>query len=169
MTDVPGNVRKILLQLLQQVHDAAVQGEEYDLRAAAERFVRSPGLRAALEVEGDASAWYLRVLDEPVHHTTDQPVDTLAIDWTRDGRMVGIEILPGREEDVTIEWGTRCPDGAVARYSEAEARDWCAAEAARALVQRTCGPWREVVDPADESLSDDAVQVAVIALRQRFL
>ncbi|MFD5089391.1 hypothetical protein ACFWMR_02230 [Amycolatopsis thailandensis] len=46
----------------------------------------------AREVEGDADGpWYVRILDEPVHHTTTgAPVH---IDWTHDGSMIGIEVL----------------------------------------------------------------------------
>jgi len=47
---------------------------------------------ALLEIDDFAGAWYLRVLDEDVHRTTEhhEPVN---IDWTRDGRMVGVEVL----------------------------------------------------------------------------
>jgi uncharacterized protein YuzE len=45
-----------------------------------------------LEIDDFAGAWYLRVLDEDVHHTSEhhEPVN---IDWTRDGRLVGVEVL----------------------------------------------------------------------------
>ncbi len=46
----------------------------------------------ALDVDGEAGAWYLRLLDEPVAQTTEQP-GPVYVDWTRDGRMVGVELL----------------------------------------------------------------------------
>jgi hypothetical protein len=46
---------------------------------------------ASVEVDDDRGLWYVQVLDEPVHHTTEgTPVN---IDWTRDGTMIGVEIL----------------------------------------------------------------------------
>lgn len=55
------------------------------------------GLRAkTAEHDPVAGAWYLQVLDEDVHHTTEgMPVN---IDWTRDGSMVGVELLPGAND-----------------------------------------------------------------------
>ena len=49
-----------------------------------------------LEVDGEAGAWYVRILDEQVHHTTEgAPVN---IDWTADGTMVGVEVLGSVEK-----------------------------------------------------------------------
>jgi uncharacterized protein YuzE len=45
-----------------------------------------------LEVDDEASAWYIRLSDEQVAQTTEQP-GPIHIDWSRDGRMVGVEIL----------------------------------------------------------------------------
>jgi hypothetical protein len=44
-----------------------------------------------LEVESDNSPWYVRILDESVHHTSEEA--PALIDWTRDGRMIGVELL----------------------------------------------------------------------------
>jgi uncharacterized protein YuzE len=44
-----------------------------------------------LEVDDFAGAWYLRVLDEDVHRTTSG--DDVHIDWTKDGRLIGVEVL----------------------------------------------------------------------------
>lgn len=53
-----------------------------------------------LEVDGEAGAWYVRILDEDVHHTTeDAPVN---IDWTRDGTMIGVEILGSGESQAEL-------------------------------------------------------------------
>ncbi len=46
-----------------------------------------------LEVDDEAGPWYIRLLDEPVARTTEQ--HTVHVDWTRDGRMIGVEILAG--------------------------------------------------------------------------
>jgi hypothetical protein len=44
------------------------------------------------EYDSETDTWYLRILDEPVHHTIEGiPV---TIDWTRDGTMVGLYLLP---------------------------------------------------------------------------
>lgn len=48
-----------------------------------------PGL---LEVDDEAGAWYIRLSDEEAVRTTDQP-GPVHVDWSRDGRMVGVEIL----------------------------------------------------------------------------
>lgn len=56
-----------------------------------------------LEVDGEAGAWYVRILDEDVHHTTEgAPVN---IDWTRDGTMIGVEILGSTDKEPEWEWG----------------------------------------------------------------
>lgn len=48
-----------------------------------------------LEVDDDVAAWYVRILDEDVHHTTTGvPVN---IDWTRDGAMIGVELIGSGE------------------------------------------------------------------------
>lgn len=48
---------------------------------------------ARLEVDGEASAWYIRLLTDPVARTTEQ--HDVHVDWTADGRMIGVEILTG--------------------------------------------------------------------------
>lgn len=49
-----------------------------------------------LEVASDSGPWYVRILDEAVHHTSEEA--PALIDWTRDGRMIGVELLgSGRE------------------------------------------------------------------------
>jgi hypothetical protein len=48
--------------------------------------------KPVLEVDGEAGAWYVRLLDEDVARTTEQP-GPVNVDWTRDGRMVGVELL----------------------------------------------------------------------------
>lgn len=106
---------------------------------------------ATVEVDDEADAWYVRILDEPVHHTTESaPVN---LDWTRDGRLVGVELLgPLRRQssplpDSETEWGYRIPDGFVSlEPSEAMARRWVdmAFPGQRVLVRREVGPWIEV-------------------------
>lgn len=57
-----------------------------------------PSARASsVEADGEHGMWYVNVLDdEPVHHTTEGAPVTL--DWTRDGNLIGIELLgPGGE------------------------------------------------------------------------
>lgn len=50
----------------------------------------------AREVQGDDDGpWYIRILDETVHHTTDGA--PTRIDWTSDGTMIGVEILEAGE------------------------------------------------------------------------
>lgn len=46
----------------------------------------------ASETDHAVDAWYVRVLDEDVHHTTEE--STVNTDWTRDGRLIGVELLP---------------------------------------------------------------------------
>jgi hypothetical protein len=48
----------------------------------------------SVEADTDHGLWYVHVLDEPVHHTTEGvPVN---VDWTRDGTLIGVELLgPG--------------------------------------------------------------------------
>lgn len=56
-----------------------------------------PCVRAtSVEADEEHGMWYVNVLDEPVHHTTEgAPVN---LDWTREGNLVGIELLgPGGE------------------------------------------------------------------------
>lgn len=54
--------------------------------------IPATALRAALlEVDDFTGAWYLRVLDENVYRTTG--ADDVNIDWTEDGRLVGVEVL----------------------------------------------------------------------------
>lgn len=72
---------------------------EADPRPGHEGFWRlripATALRAVLLENDDvAGAWYLRVLDEDVHRTTE--ADNTYIDWTKDGRLVGVEILRER-------------------------------------------------------------------------
>lgn len=59
------------------------------------KIAQNTARRTALEVDGEDDAWYIQLLDEPVARTTEQrgPVN---VDWTRDGRMVGVEILPAQ-------------------------------------------------------------------------
>jgi hypothetical protein len=53
-------------------------------------------LTGSLHVDGEDGPWYVRILDEDVHHTTEEAPSL--IDWTRDGRMIGVELLgSGRE------------------------------------------------------------------------
>lgn len=55
--------------------------------------------RAAAGHDTEADAWYIRVLDERVHHTTEHAPANL--DWTRDGRLIGVELLgPLRREQL---------------------------------------------------------------------
>ena len=55
-----------------------------------------------LEVESDTSPWYVRILDEQVHHTSEEAPSL--IDWTADGRMIGVELLgSGRERTMPDE------------------------------------------------------------------
>lgn len=95
------------------------------LAAIAERWAneRDAGLLAsapaqapALEVDGEAGAWYVRLLDEPVARTTEQP-GPVNVDWTADGRMVGVEVLSAVDapaqarEPETEQPEVPCPDG----------------------------------------------------------
>lgn len=48
---------------------------------------------AALEVDDEAGAWYVRLLDEDVAQTVEM-VGPNHLDFTRDGRLIGVEILP---------------------------------------------------------------------------
>lgn len=60
----------------------------------ADTSLRAMGVEIDREIAG---AWYVQILDDQVHHTTEGvPVN---IDWTRDGRMVGVELLSGEEEN----------------------------------------------------------------------
>jgi len=53
----------------------------------------------SVEADAERGMWYVHVLDEPVHHTTEAAVN---LDWTGDGNLIGIEMidedgeLPGR-------------------------------------------------------------------------
>jgi hypothetical protein len=86
-----------------------------------------------------------------VDHTTESaPVN---LDWTRDGQLIGVELLgplkrtPSPLPDSETEWGCRNPDGHVSREpSEAVARRWVstALPGLRVLVRREVGPWIEV-------------------------
>lgn len=45
----------------------------------------------SMEADRERGLWYVYVLDEPVHHTTEgAPVN---LDWTREGNLIGIKIL----------------------------------------------------------------------------
>lgn len=61
------------------------------------RIVNSALRAIGLEVDREvAGAWYVQILEDQVHHTTEGvPV---SIDWTHDGRMVGVELLSGEKE-----------------------------------------------------------------------
>jgi uncharacterized protein YuzE len=45
------------------------------------------------EYDSEADAWYVHVKHDDVDHTTEELVN---VDWTRDGKVVGIELLPGK-------------------------------------------------------------------------
>jgi uncharacterized protein YuzE len=47
------------------------------------------------EYDTEADAWYVHVTHDDVDHTTEEFVN---VDWTRGGKLVGIELLPGRPE-----------------------------------------------------------------------
>lgn len=49
-----------------------------------------------LEADDVAEACYLQVLDEDVHRTTAEDVN---VDWTADGRIVGVEVLRGERQE----------------------------------------------------------------------
>lgn len=90
--------------------------------------------RAAAEHDTEADAWYVRVLDEPVHHTTESAPANL--DWTRDGRLIGVELLgPLRREQAA-------PDGwypaAMREHDRANA-----AELDRSAAARRAASWWE--------------------------
>jgi hypothetical protein len=73
--------------------------ETADARLVADQFIaagwRPPLPAAQVEIDDEADAWYVRVLDVAVHHTTESaPVN---LDWTRDGTLIGVELL-GRGE-----------------------------------------------------------------------
>lgn len=52
------------------------------------------------EYDEAGDAHYVHVLHDDVHHTTE---DYVHIDWTEDGRMVGIELMPGESKPARIE------------------------------------------------------------------
>ena len=83
-------VDKVLLHEAWEESGAKVA--DHILRLVAEHQpARSEVKAQELEVDGEAGAWYVRILDEQVHHTTEgAPVN---IDWTADGTMVGVEVL----------------------------------------------------------------------------
>lgn len=69
--------------------------ETSDARLVADQFIaagwRPPVPAAQVEIDEEADAWYVRVLDVDVHHTTESaPVN---LDWTRDGQLIGVELL----------------------------------------------------------------------------
>lgn len=74
----PGQHAQQALSLLEVVPDSWVQ--------------LVPRVRAtSVEADEEHGMWYVNVLDEPVHHTTEgAPVN---LDWTPDGNLVGIELL----------------------------------------------------------------------------
>lgn len=49
------------------------------------------------EHDEEANAWYVQVSDKDVDHTTEVIAN---IDWTREGELVGIELLPGVGEAI---------------------------------------------------------------------
>lgn len=59
----------------------------------------TPAQAPTLEVDGDAGAWYIRLLNEPVARTTEQP-GPVNVDWANDGRMVGVELLGAESDDL---------------------------------------------------------------------
>jgi hypothetical protein len=122
------------------------------LRAYADRLRQHPTLKGEadtdlagiLHVGGEAGPWYVGILDEDVDHTTEgAPVN---IDWTGDGRMVGVEILgssPLPDSETEWEWGCGSPLDGLGLITEALAREY----AKQTGVLRKCrkaGPWIEV-------------------------
>ena len=107
-------------------------------------------LVGSLHVNSDDGPWYVRILDEQVHHTTEEAPSL--IDWTADGRMIGVELLgSGRErpplpaDETEWEWGYTVPqfDDVSVAISEDEARRRVAfsAPGRRTLQRRRVGEW----------------------------
>lgn len=75
-------------------------------------------LHPLLEVDGDGGAWYIRLLDEDVARTT-EPYSLVNVDWTADGRMIGIEILAAQAPDRDLR---NTPDTGQAARDERDLR-----------------------------------------------
>lgn len=84
-----GVIQPSQFELDNHSHWRAIAGDV--ARAITEAGWRPPLPAATAEHDTEADAWYIRVLDEPVHHTTEHAPANL--DWTRDGRLIGIELL----------------------------------------------------------------------------
>jgi len=100
------NAKKILLQILQQAQDEATSPDPCDLGVLADRFLErwqpttsEEDLVGALHVGGEfgEGPWYVRILADDVHHTTENAPANL--DWTRNGQLVGIELLAPLRRD----------------------------------------------------------------------
>lgn len=97
-----------------------------------------------LEVDGEAGAWYVRILDEDVHHTTEgAPVN---IDWTRDGTMIGVEILGSADKEPEWDYGYRHNGGRHVLGPVSEQWAWQKNREIGATVwrRRSVGPWEQV-------------------------
>lgn len=108
-----------------------------------------PPLRGKeLEVDSDVDAWYVRILDDEVHHTSEgAPAN---IDWTRDGRMIGVELLgaggPLPADETVWEWGYRReyekPEWTRVATDEAEARFEVLGDGWELFKRRPAGEWQ---------------------------
>lgn len=67
---------------------------------------------ADLEADDEAGAWYVRLLDEPAERTTEQQAQ---VDWTHDGRMIGVELLPAIQ--ASGETSAQLPDDVTERVA----------------------------------------------------
>lgn len=104
---------------------------------------------ASVEHDAEADAWYVRILDDDVHHTTESaPVN---LDWTRDGTLIGVELLGPLRRDrpgSVTEWAVRRAGLTIPYSSEDSARRAAALSPAVVgdvtLLRREAGPWTEV-------------------------
>lgn len=52
------------------------------------------------DYDPEAEAWYIHVSDKEVHQTTEVVTN---VDWTRDGELVGVELLPGAPQALVFK------------------------------------------------------------------
>lgn len=108
----------------------------------------------SVEADTEQGMWYLNVLDEPVHHTTEgAPVN---LDWTRDGTLIGVELL-GRGE---VPRPARCGCADAERlYDELEQAYVSACTERDALSLLLRGMARKLVAYRKWTLGDDVPAV----------
>jgi uncharacterized protein YuzE len=131
---------------------------------------------ASLETDGEAGAWYLRVLDEPVARTTEQ-AGAVNVDWAADGRMVGVEVLSASgvptptPEQAVLEF-------LVARHEAGQRRELprCYGMSSDALAYYGAGKrgepiegWDYPADPDDLGACERTYDMAPEHIKQRML